>query len=142
MARVALRVTATLTIPAAELALSYVRAGGPGGQNVNKVASKAVLRFNLRDSPSLPPPLRERALARLASRLTTAGELILTSGVHRDQSRNRAAVLERLRTVLANAVRPRRRRTPTRPSAAAEERRLAAKRLRSERKRARRNVDE
>ena len=142
MARAGLRVTPTLTIPAPELALSYVRAGGPGGQNVNKVASKAVLRFNLRDSPSLPAALRERALARLGSRLTTAGELILTSGVHRNQSRNRAAVLERLRTVLATALRPRRRRKATRPSAAAEERRLAAKRRRSERKRARQNLDE
>jgi len=132
------RVTQSVVIPPAELTLSFVRASGPGGQNVNKVASKAVLRFNVRESPSLPPELRVRALGRLASRLTTGGELILTSSVHREQARNRAAVLARFRTVLASALRVPRPRRPTRPSAAANERRLVAKRRHAERKRERR----
>jgi len=87
----AVRVRDDLVIPAAEIVLHYVRASGPGGQNVNKVASKAVLRFNVRDSPSLAAADRERVLARLAPRLTNEGELVLASGVYRDQSRNRAS---------------------------------------------------
>ena len=138
MASNGIRVHDEILIPLGEIQLSYVRAGGPGGQNVNKVASKAVLRFNLRDSPSLPEPARQRALTRLASRLTSAGELVLTSAAHRTQPRNRAAVLERLRALLAAAVRAPRPRTRTRPSRAVEERRLAAKRSRAEIKRARR----
>ncbi len=128
-------------IPPAEIALSFVRAGGPGGQNVNKVASKAVLRFDVGRSPSLSDSDRTRALARLASRLTNDGELILTSAAHRDQARNREAVLERLATVLRAALKPTRRRRRTRPSAGAVERRLATKRARGERKRERRSLD-
>jgi len=130
-----------LVIPAAEITLRYVRAGGPGGQNVNKVASKAVLRFSVRDSPSFGAADRAHLLARLASRLTGDGELVLTSGAYRDQSRNRAAVLERLATVLRAALRRRRRRKPTRPSKAAIERRLAEKRARADRKRERRGLE-
>jgi ribosome-associated protein len=134
-------VSETIAIPLAEITLSYVRAGGPGGQNVNKVASKAVLRFSVRDSPTLPEPARERALRRLASRLTTEGELVLTSAVHREQPRNRAAVLARLAEILAAAVKPPRRRKKTVPSKAARERRLAAKHRRGARKRERRTLE-
>jgi ribosome-associated protein len=137
----AIRVNDEITIPLAEIDLSFVRAGGPGGQNVNKVASKAVLRFDLRHSPSIPDPARRRALSRLANRLTQSGELVLTCALHREQARNRAAVVERLRVLLANAVRPARVRKPTRPSRVAVERRLSAKRARSERKRERRSLD-
>jgi len=136
-----IHVTPEIVIPRSELVLSYVRAGGPGGQNVNKVASKAVLRFNLRDSPSIPEPLRQRALARLANRLTGAGELIVTSGVYRDQPRNRDAAIARLGEILAAAVRVQRRRKRTRPSLSAVERRLTDKRRRSERKRQRGATD-
>jgi ribosome-associated protein len=141
MAGRAVRIRDGLVIPARELTLRYVRAGGPGGQNVNKVASKAVLRFRVRDSPSLTVADRERILLRLAARLTGDGELILTSGVYRDQSRNREAVLGRLAAVLAAALRRPRPRRPTRPSKGAVERRLAQKRARSDRKRERRTFD-
>ncbi len=137
----AVRVRDDLVIPAAEITLRYVRASGPGGQNVNKVASKAVLRFNVRDSPSFAATDRAHLLARLASRMTTDGELVLTSGAYRDQSRNRDAVLARLAAVLRAALRrphPRRR---TRPSQGAVERRLAAKHARAERKRERRSLE-
>jgi ribosome-associated protein len=137
-----LRVNSRLSIPLREIDLSYVRSGGPGGQNVNKVASKAVLRFSLRDSPSVSEPDRRRALARLSSRLTRGGELVLSSSIHRDQVRNREAVLERLRAILAEAVTAPRRRRPTRPSAAARERRLAEKKARARLKRERASVEE
>jgi ribosome-associated protein len=141
MPRRPVRVSETIAIPLAEITLSYTRAGGPGGQNVNKVASKAVLRFSVRDSPTLREPARERALRRLASRLTTEGELVLTSAVHREQARNRAAVLARLAELLAAAVKPPRRRKKTLPSKAARERRLTAKRQRGARKRERRMLE-
>ena len=126
-----------VAIPLDEIELTFTRAGGPGGQNVNKVASKAVLRFDLAHAPSIPEPLRARALRRLASRLTVKGELVLSCATSRDQSRNRAAVLERLRTLLAAAVIPPKPRRPTKPSAAARERRLAAKKARGALKRER-----
>ena len=135
-----LRITSRIAIPWREIQLSYARSGGPGGQNVNKVASKAVLRFDLRGSPSLPAPARERALARLASRLSRAGVIVLSSDAYRDQPRNREAVVERLRELLAAALVVPKRRRPTAPSAAARERRLVAKQVRARRKRERGRV--
>jgi len=133
----ALRISPRIAVPMREIELSYARSGGPGGQNVNKVASKAVLRFDLRGSPSLPEPARQRALARPAARLTRHGALVLSSDAYRDQPRNRAAVLRRLQLLLSAAVAVPKRRRPTAPTAAARERRLTAKRLRAERKRQR-----
>jgi ribosome-associated protein len=133
-----LRINARITIAADELRLTYVRSSGPGGQNVNKVATKAVVRFNLRESPSIPDPARSRALARLSSRLTSTGDIVLSSSVHRDQGRNREAVLARLAALLAEAIRMPHRRVATRPTRGARERRLAEKKARGQLKQGRR----
>ena len=95
-----------------------MRSSGPGGQNVNKVNSKAVLRWNVAASPSLPADVRERFLAIHRSRLTGEGELIVTSQRYRDQGRNVADALEKLRAMLDRGRRRPKTRRPTKPSAA------------------------
>jgi ribosome-associated protein len=127
-----------ISIPDSEFQFTFVRSSGPGGQNVNKVNTKAVLRWPVAASPSLSGPVRARFLARYSSRLTTAGELILTSQRYRDQSKNRDDCLDKLREMLAAvAVAPIRRRK-TKPSRASVERRLTHKRQISGRKQQRR----
>jgi ribosome-associated protein len=131
-----------IRIPEDELTWTFVRSGGPGGQNVNKVASKAVLRWNVVASRSLPDDIKARLQQQQRHRLTTEGDLLLTSQRYRDQERNRLDCLEKLRAMLhAAAVKPKARRK-TKPSRAAKERRLAAKKRRSALKSARRGTDE
>ncbi len=125
-----LPVSEALTIPAAELGWRFSRASGPGGQGVNTTDSRVELVFDLAGSPSLPEPLRQRALARLRGRLA-GGELTVVAAEHRSQWRNRQAARRRLAELLALAMAPppppRRR---TRPTRASQQRRLAAKRQR------------
>lgn len=136
----ALFINDQLTIPAAELTFSACRASGPGGQNVNKVASKVELRFALEDSAVLSPAVRERlrALAREHGvRQDAEGRLLLVSQPTRDQGRNLEAARQRLRELLLQALVPPRPRVATRPSRGARLRRLADKHHQAERKRSR-----
>jgi ribosome-associated protein len=126
-----------IAVPLRELRFEFTRASGPGGQNGNKRATRATLRFAARSSPSLPEDVRARLLALCARRLTAAGELVISSQRFRDQGRNVADCLEKLRALLREAAEPPRPRRPTRPGRAAGERRLREKRLRSEAKRRR-----
>ena len=132
-----LRITNTLTIPLSELRFRFARSSGPGGQHVNRSATRVELFFDVVGSPSLTEAQRERALKALASYTDSEGVLHLASQTFRSQLRNREEVVERFRTLMHKAMRVPKRRRPTRPSRAAQERRLASKRRRSEIKRQR-----
>ena len=133
-----LEVNRRIRIPFRELHFSFSRSSGAGGQNVNKVNTKATLRWDVLASPSLPDDVRERFQASYVRRITRAGELVITSQRYRDQGRNTADCLEKLRAMLLGVATAPRRRKPTRPGKASRERRLASKRATSERKRRRR----
>lgn len=126
-----------IQISASALRWSFARSGGPGGQNVNKVNSKVVLHWNVRESRELPPDVRDRFLARYASRITTEGELVLQSQRFRDQGRNRDDCLEKLRQLILAVRHAPVRRRATRPTAGSRERRLRTKQHTSEKKRMR-----
>ena len=134
-------VTPRLTIPADELALAFSRSGGPGGQNVNKVASKVELRWHPGSSTALGESDRAWLLERLANKLTGDGTLIVTSSLTRDQLKNRDDAESKLALIVRAALdRPKTRR-PTRPSRSSKRRRVEDKRHRSETKRQRRGDD-
>ena len=132
-----IHVCAQVALDPAELQESFVRASGPGGQNVNKVSTAVQLRFDVARSPSLPEAVRER-LKRLAGRrLNNEGVLVIDSQRHRTQNRNREEARARLLELIRQACVVPKPRKPTRPSAASRERRLREKRVRSEVKRGR-----
>jgi ribosome-associated protein len=133
-----LEINEQIRIPDAEFAWSFVRSGGPGGQNVNKVASKAVLRWNLAASPSVPDEVKVRLRTQQRRRITGEGELVLNSQRYRDQGRNVEDCLEKLRAMILQAAVVPRARKATRPSRRAREARLKDKRLRSRTKSGRR----
>lgn len=135
-----LRITNTLTIPLSELRFRFARSSGPGGQHVNRSATRVELFFDVASSPSLTEAQRERALKALAPYTNSEGVLHLASQTFRSQLRNREEVVERFRTLMHKAMRVPKRRRPTRPSRATQERRLASKRRRSEIKRQRGQV--
>ena len=111
----------------AELDFSFVRASGPGGQNVNKVSTAVQMRFDARRSPSLPDEVSARLQKLAGSRLTRDGVIVINAGRHRSQERNRADAVERLVALIAKACVAPVKRRPTRPTKAAKERRLDAK---------------
>ena len=124
-------VSPDIAIPEEELEESFIRASGPGGQNVNKVSTAVQLRFDVRRSPSLPNDVAVRLMRLAGSRMTGDGVLVLTAQRFRTQEANRADARARLAELVAQAaVRPRKRR-PTRPSLASKERRLTGKAVRS-----------
>jgi ribosome-associated protein len=132
-----LRITRDITLDERELEEQFIRASGPGGQNVNKVSTAVQLRFNVFASPSLPWDVRERLIKLAGNRINSAGELMITAQRFRTQARNRADAREKLAALIrAAAHRPKPRRK-TRPSAAAKRRRLMSKRRHGELKRAR-----
>ncbi|MEQ8211478.1 MAG: alternative ribosome rescue aminoacyl-tRNA hydrolase ArfB [Lacipirellulaceae bacterium] len=133
-----LHVDQETTIPAAELELSFARSSGPGGQNVNKVNTKAVLRWKVADSQAIYGSVKARFLRMHASRVNQAGEIVLSADTHREQLRNVSTCYEKLRQLILAAKTPPKRRRKTKPSRASIERRLAEKKKRSDRKKDRR----
>lgn len=129
-----LEVDDRIRIPTSEFSFTFVRSSGPGGQNVNKVSSKAQMRWDVTTTPSLPDDVRQRFLEAYGTRVAATGELLLASQRYRDQKRNVADCLEKLQQMLAGVARPPKRRRPTRPTAGSKERRLKSKHDRAQTK--------
>jgi len=130
-------ITSTISLPDSELIERFLRADGPGGQHVNRTESAVELRFDVRQSTSLPDEVRERLLARRDRRLTSAGILVIQGRRFRDQARNRDDVRARLATIIRSALVPPKRRLATKPTRASRERRLQDKQRRGVIKQAR-----
>src|SRR6476659_1595238 len=127
-----IRITDTISLDESEIAESFVRSSGPGGQNVNKLSTAVQLRFDVRRSPSLPNDVAVRLMRLAGKRLTKDGVLVIVAQNHRTQERNRAEALERLIALVQEAaVRPVPRR-PTKPTKASREKRLEGKKARSD----------
>lgn len=131
------RISDAIAIDEREIEERFVRASGPGGQHVNKVATAVELRFDVRAS-SLPAEVQTRLVALAGTRMTAGGVLLIDSRAHRTQTRNRAAARERLIDLVTKASERPKRRTATRPRRAAREKRLESKKLRGRLKATRR----
>jgi ribosome-associated protein len=132
-----LQISSTIRIADSELSESFVRASGPGGQNVNKVASAVELRFDVARSPSLSEALRGRLLARADRRLTADGVLVIQASRLRDQARNREDARQRLADWIRVALHVPKKRIATKPTRASKERRLTSKKKRAQHKQTR-----
>ena len=126
-----IRISDSLVLDDREIEERFVRASGPGGQNVNKVSTGVELRFDVRGS-SLPADVKDRLCAQAGKRMTAEGILVLDSREHRTQGRNRDAAVARLVALVQHAEKAPRKRRKTKPGAAAREKRLASKKRRSE----------
>ncbi|PWR22242.1 alternative ribosome rescue aminoacyl-tRNA hydrolase ArfB [Zavarzinia compransoris] len=132
-----IRIDPRISIDDSEISENFIQASGPGGQNVNKVATAVELRFDVARSPSLPEGVRRRLMALAGRRLTQDGVLVLFARQYRTQERNRADALARLIDLIRDAAVPPAQRRPTRPTLASKQRRLEAKGIRSEVKKGR-----
>jgi ribosome-associated protein len=135
-----IRVTEDIEIDDSEIQMDFVRASGPGGQNVNKTSTAVQLRFDVGHSPALSEDVRERLTRLAGQRITKDGVLVIDARQFRTQERNRRAAIERLTELIRKAAQKPKRRRKTRPTPASQRRRLAAKRRRSEIKRLRRST--
>ena len=132
------QITPQIAIPDSELDISFARSGGPGGQNVNKVSSKVILRWNPQASQVLPETIKARLIEQQRSRLTKEGDLLITSQATRDQGRNLEDCFAKLRAIVERATRTPVIRKATKPTRASRKRRVEAKKRRSETKQRRR----
>jgi ribosome-associated protein len=137
-----LHINEQVSIPQAELSFRFSRSSGPGGQHVQKSSTRVELLFDVANSPSLTESQRARVLTRLAGYVDSAGVLQLASQSERSQLRNREEVVTRFKSLMRQALRRRKRRKPTKPTATSKEQRLKEKRRHSQIKRARGKVDE
>jgi ribosome-associated protein len=135
-----IHITPEIAIDEDEIQMEFIRSSGPGGQNVNKVATAVQLRFDVAGTPSLPDEVRERLMALAGSRMTREGVLVIDARRFRTQERNRKDAIDRLVALIRKAAEKPKVRRKTRPSLASKRRRLDAKRRRGEAKRMRRNI--
>lgn len=131
-----------IVIPEVELRLTYARSSGPGGQNVNKVSSKAVLHWDVEASAILTAKEKETVREKLSSRINKAGELVLETDQFRDQSQNRIFVIKRLNELLRVALTPPIKRVATKPTRGSRERRLEDKKRQAQKKEGRGRKEE
>ena len=127
-------VNSRLSVPLKELDFSFSRSSGPGGQHVNKVNTKVTLHWDVATSPSLPAAVRQRFQERFAGRINRRGQIVVTSQRFRDQGRNVADCLDKVRNMVLAVAAPVKPRRPTRPTRASRERRLRAKRAQATKK--------
>lgn len=133
-------VTRSIAIAESEIHMDFVRASGPGGQHVNKVATAVQLRFDVHNSPSLPDDVRQRLMRLAGKRLTAGGVLLIDARRFRTQEQNREDAINRLVQLIRQAAQKPKVRRPTKPTVAAQQRRLESKRRRSQTKRLRQSV--
>ncbi len=137
-----IRISKNLSIDEDEIQLIFVRASGPGGQKVNKASTAVQLRFDVANTRSLPPELRERLLEHAKNRINEEGVLVIEAQRYRTQNQNRKDAIDRLSKIIREAAKPQKSRKKSKPSRASKERRMRNKRHKAEKKRLRRQVNE